>query len=178
MVDKREGRTGLVIVNTGNGKGKTTASLGLMFRAWGQGMKTVMLQFIKTKTSNFGENKAARKLKIEMIPLGAGFTWLSRDIEKDKALAREGWEIAKEKLVSDVYDVVILDELTYLMKYGWLPVEDVLEALRQRPRWQHVIITGRDAPEELIEYADLVTEMKEIKHPYKSGTKAQAGVEF
>ncbi len=178
MIDKREGRTGLVIINTGNGKGKTTASLGLMFRAWGQGMKTVMLQFIKTKTSNFGENKAARKLKIEMIPLGAGFTWLSRDIEKDKALAREGWEIAKEKLDSDVYDVVILDELTYLMKYGWLPVEDVLEALRQRPRWQHVIITGRDAPEELIEYADLVTEMKEIKHPYKSGTKAQAGVEF
>ncbi len=178
MVDKREGRVGLVIVNTGSGKGKTTASLGLMFRAWGQGMETVMLQFIKTKTSNYGENKAARKLGIEMVPLGAGFTWLSRDIEKDKALAREGWEIAKQKLHSQQYDLVVLDELTYTMKYGWLSVEEGLDALRQGPPWQHVIITGRDAPPELVEYADLVTEMQEVKHPYKSGIRAQAGVEF
>ncbi|MSQ14339.1 MAG: cob(I)yrinic acid a,c-diamide adenosyltransferase [Dehalococcoidia bacterium] len=178
MVDKRDGRVGLVIVNTGSGKGKTTASLGLMLRAWGQGMKTVMLQFIKTKTSNYGENKAARKLGVEMVPLGAGFTWLSRDIEKDKALAREGWDAAKQRLCSEEYDLVILDELTYTMKYGWLSVEEVLEALRRRPSWQHVVITGRDAPPELIEYADLVTEMKEIKHPYKSGVKAQPGVEF
>lgn len=178
MTDKRDGRVGLVIVNTGNGKGKTTASLGLILRAWGQGMKTVMLQFIKTKTSNFGENKAAKKLNIEIVPLGAGFTWLSRDIERDKALAREGWEIARKHLQSEEYDVVVLDELTYTMKYGWLPVEEVLEALRQRPTWQHVVITGRDAPEELIEYADLVTEMREIKHPYKRGIKAQSGIEF
>lgn len=178
MTDRREGRTGLVIINTGNGKGKTTASLGILLRAWGQGMKVIMLQFIKTKTSNYGENRAARKLNIDMIPLGAGFTWLSRDIEKDKALAREGWETAREKMNSGDYDVVILDELTYVITYGWLPVEEVLEALRQRPPWQHVIITGRNAHEALIEYADLVTEMREIKHPYKSGVRAQAGLEF
>ncbi len=178
MTDKRDGRVGLVIVNTGNGKGKTTASLGLILRAWGQGMKTVMLQFIKTKTSNFGENKAAKRLDIQIVPLGAGFTWLSRDIERDKALARKGWEIARKHLHSEEYDLVVLDELTYPIKYGWLPVEEVLEALRQRPIWLHVVITGRDAPQELIEYADLVTEMKEIKHPYKRGIKAQSGIEF
>jgi len=171
-------RRGLVVVNTGNGKGKTTAALGVLFRAWGRGWRVVMLQFIKQTTSNYGENRAARKLDIEMIPLGGGFTWLSKDIEKDKALARQGWERCKEKLTSPDYDVVILDEITYPITYGWLPVDEIIATLKQRPPHQHVIITGRAADEALIEYADLVTEMREIKHPFTQGIKAQPGIDF
>lgn len=171
-------RKALVIVNTGSGKGKTTAALGLLLRAWGRGMRVCMLQFIKTTTGNYGENRAARKLGVELIPLGKGFTWLSKDIERDKALASRCWALAEEKLYSGEYDVVILDELTYALTYGWLPVDEVLEALRGRPEGVHVVITGRDAPPELVEFADLVTEMREIKHPYKQGVKAQPGIEF
>jgi cob(I)alamin adenosyltransferase len=169
---------GLVIVNTGNGKGKTTAALGLLLRAWGRDIKVVMLQFIKPKTANWGETRAAKKLGVEILPLGGGFTWMSEDIEKDRALARKGWELCREKIESGDYDIVILDEMTYCFKYGWLDLEEVLTVLRARPANQHVIITGRDAPEALIEYADLVTEMREIKHPYKAGVKAQKGIEF
>lgn len=179
MPDDRAARTALVIVNTGDGKGKTTAALGTLLRAWGRGWKVVMLQFIKAETGNFGEHRAARKMGFEIIPLGAGFTWLSKDIEQDKALARACWERCKERLLSGEYDLVALDEITYPLTYGWLPVEDVLETLRARPPHVHVILTGRDAPAELIEFADLVTEMTEVKHPYRTkGIKAQAGIEF
>ncbi len=171
-------RRGMVVINTGNGKGKTTAALGVLFRAWGRGLKVVMFQFIKQTTSNYGENRAARKLGIEMIPLGGGFTWLSKDIEKDKALAREGWERCKQALSSSDYQLVVLDEITYPVTYGWLPVEEVIEALKQRPPQQHVILTGRQAHEQLVEYADLVTEMQEIKHPFNLGIKAQPGLDF
>ncbi|HEY3117863.1 MAG TPA: cob(I)yrinic acid a,c-diamide adenosyltransferase [Chloroflexota bacterium] len=169
---------GLVIVNTGKGKGKTTAALGLLLRAWGRDLRAVMFQFIKSRTANWGENRAAKKLGVEMIPLGDGFTWMSHDIEKDRALAREGWEQCRAALTDPEYSVVILDELTYLMKFGWLDVQELIAALRDRPAGQHVVITGRDAPPELIEFADLVTEMQERKHPYKSGIKAQPGIEF
>ena len=168
----------LVIVNTGNGKGKTTAALGLLFRAWGRGMRVCMLQFIKAKTGNWGESRGARKLGIDMIPLGDGFTWTSKDIEKDQALARDGWAQARERIQSGDYDIVIMDEMTYCFKFEWLDVGEVIDVLRNRPAGQHVIITGRDAPLELVEFADLVTEMNEIKHPYKSGVKAQPGIEF
>ena len=171
-------RQALVIVLTGHGKGKTTAALGVVLRAWGRGMKTVVLQFVKKRTANYGENRAARKLGIEMIPLGEGFTWLSKDIEKDKATARECWELAREKIGSGQYDIVVLDEMTYPMTYGWIPVEEVIDTLRQRPQGLHVIITGRDAPQELIDFADLVTEMQEVKHPYKKGVKARPGIDF
>ena len=171
-------RRGMVVINTGNGKGKTTAALGVLFRAWGRGLKVVMFQFIKQTTSNYGENRAARKLGLEMIPLGGGFTWLSKDIEKDKALAREGWERCKQALSSSDYQLVVLDEITYPVTYGWLPVEEVIEALKQRPPQQHVILTGRQAHEQLVEYADLVTEMQEIKHPFNLGIKAQPGLDF
>jgi cob(I)alamin adenosyltransferase len=171
-------RQGLVVVNTGHGKGKTTAALGVVLRAWGRGMRVIIIQFVKTRTGNYGENRAARKLGIEMIPMGEGFTWLSKDIEKDKATAREAWELARQKIYSDEYDLVVLDELTYPLTYGWIPVQEVIDALRQRPEGLHVIITGRDAPEELVEYADLVTEMQEIKHPFNKGLKAQPGIEF
>jgi cob(I)alamin adenosyltransferase len=178
MSPERRARQGLVVVNTGHGKGKTTAALGVVLRAWGRGMRVVIVQFVKTRTSNYGENRAAKKLGIEMIPLGEGFTWLSEDIEKDKASAREAWELARQKIGSGEYDLVVLDEITYPLTYGWIPVGEVIDVLRQRPAGLHVIITGRDAPQELIDYADLVTEMREIKHPYKKGLKAQPGIEF
>jgi cob(I)alamin adenosyltransferase len=178
MSAKDAERRALVIVLTGHGKGKTTAALGVVLRAWGRGMRTVVLQFVKARTSNYGENRAAKKLGIEMIPLGEGFTWLSEDIEKDKATARECWELAREKIASGQYDIVVLDEMTYPMSYGWIAVEEVIDALRQRPQGLHVIITGRDAPQELIDFADLVTEMREVKHPHQKGLKAQPGIDF
>ncbi|MCJ7509351.1 MAG: cob(I)yrinic acid a,c-diamide adenosyltransferase [Dehalococcoidia bacterium] len=171
-------RQALVIVLTGQGKGKTTAALGVVLRAWGRGMKTVVLQFVKPRTANYGENRAAKKLGIEMIPLGEGFTWRSQDIEKDKAAVRQCWELARQKIDSGQYDIVVLDEMTYPITYGWIPVEEVIDTLRRRPQGLHVIITGRDAPPELIEFADLVTEMREVKHPYEKGLKAQPGIDF
>jgi cob(I)alamin adenosyltransferase len=171
-------RKPLVVLYTGNGKGKTTAALGMMLRAWGRGMKVCMLSFIKTETSNYGEERAARKLGIELIPLGGGFTWLSKDIEKDKALARRCWELCKQKIGSGEYDIVVLDEITYPLTYGWLDVDEVIETLRNRPANLHVVLTGRDAPQALIDFADLVTEMREIKHPFTQGIKAQPGVDF
>jgi len=171
-------KKGLVIVNTGKGKGKTTAAMGLLLRAWGQGLRVCMLQFIKARTANWGEEKAARKMGMEMIPLGGGFTWLSDNIEHDKALAREGWEICRQKMLSGNYDLVVLDELTYVLKYGWLSWEDVRDTLDQRPAGMHVVVTGRYAPPELVAYADLVSEIIEVKHPYHTGVKAQKGIEF
>jgi cob(I)alamin adenosyltransferase len=113
-----------------------------------------------------------------MIPLGAGFTWLSKDLEKDRALARRCWEVCKEKIASGEYDIIVLDEMTYPLTYGWLDIEEVLRTLRDRPRDLHVVITGRDAPQALIDFADLVTEMREVKHPFQIGIKAQPGVDF
>ncbi|MGH2468868.1 MAG: cob(I)yrinic acid a,c-diamide adenosyltransferase, partial [Chloroflexota bacterium] len=138
----------LVIVNTGNGKGKTTAALGLLLRAWGQGLRVIMLQFIKAQTGNWGEIKAAKKLGIEIIPLGDGFTWMSNDIEHDRALAQECWARCRDVLASGSYDLVVLDEMTYCLTFGWLDSADVLDALRHRPSHTHVVITGRDAPSE------------------------------
>jgi cob(I)alamin adenosyltransferase len=171
-------RKALVVLYTGHGKGKTTAALGMLLRAWGRGMKVCMLSFIKEQTANFGEERAARKLGIELIPLGGGFTWLSKDIEQDKALARRCWELCKQKIASGEYDIVVLDEITYPITYGWLDVDEVIATLRQRPAHLHVVLTGRDAHEKLIEFADLVTEMREVKHPFTTGIKAQPGVDF
>jgi cob(I)alamin adenosyltransferase len=171
-------RKALVILYTGNGKGKTTAALGMLLRAWGRGMKVCMLSFIKAETSNYGEERAARKLGIELIPLGGGFTWLSKDLEKDKALAQRCWQLCKEKIASGEYDIVVLDEITYPLTYGWLDLDEVIETLRNRPPNLHVVLTGRDAPQALIDFADLVTEMREVKHPFAQGIKAQPGVDF
>jgi len=171
-------KKGLVIVNTGKGKGKTTAAMGLLLRAWGQGLRVCMLQFIKARTANWGEEKAARKIGIEMIPLGDGFTWLSRDIENDKALARQGWEQCREKILSGNYDLIVLDEMTYVLKYGWLPWEEVRDTFDRRPAGMHLVVTGRYAIPELVEYADMVSEIAEVKHHYYAGVKAQKGVEF
>jgi cob(I)alamin adenosyltransferase len=168
----------LVVLYTGNGKGKTTSALGVTMRAWGRGWKIVWLQFIKSKTSHYGETRAAERMGIEMVPLGDGFTWLSKDIEKDIALAHECWALAREKLGSGLYDLVVLDEITYPITYGWLDVHEVIRTLKDRPENVDVILTGRDAAQALVDYADLVTEMTEIKHPYQTGIKAQPGIDF
>ena len=170
---------GLVIVNTGDGKGKTSAALGILFRAWGRGMRVGMRQFLKHTGAQFGEQRAARKLGIDMEALGDGFTWRSKDMDRTMALAVQQWSNCRPLLLSETYDVFILDEFTYPLHYGWIPVEEVLEVLKRRPPMLHVIITGRNAPQELIDFADLVTEMRAIKHPYvDQGIRAQPGIEF
>ena len=168
----------LVLLYTGDGKGKTSSALGVTMRAWGRGWKICWLQFIKSKTANYGETRAARRMGIEMIPLGDGFTWLSKDINKDIALARECWALAREKIESAAYDLVVLDEITYPITYGWLEADEVIGVLRDRPASMHIIMTGRNAAPELVEFADLVTEMTEVKHPYQQGIKAQRGIDF
>jgi cob(I)alamin adenosyltransferase len=172
-------RKGLVIVNTGNGKGKTTAALGMLLRAWGRDMRVCVVQFIKAETGQWGEIKAARKLGIEWLSTGDGFTWTSRDIDETIARARHGWEIAQQKISSGAYDLIVLDEFTYALHYEWLDTRQVIEWLKiYRPPELHLVITGRNAPPALIEFADLATEMTLLKHPYEQGIGAQPGVEF
>jgi cob(I)alamin adenosyltransferase len=171
-------KKGLIMVNTGNGKGKTTAALGVALRACGYGMKVCMLQFFKGKWK-YGELRSAPKLgNFEIRPMGHGFTWESKDIEVDKRMVREAWQASSVEILSGKYDLVILDEINYALSYGFLPVEDVVEFLKEKPAMLHVILTGRDAKPEIIEIADLVTEMREIKHPFTEGIVAQKGIEF
>ena len=172
-------RKGLLIVNTGDGKGKTTAALGTILRAWGRGMRPCVIQFMKSETGQWGEVKAARKLEIEWHSLGDGFTWTSKDMDETIAKAQQAWTLAQEKIASDNYDLILLDEFTYPLQFGWLNVSDVLAWLSEhKPLRLHIIITGRDAPKDLIEMADLVTEMFMVKHPYEQGIIAQPGIEF
>jgi len=179
MMSGRNHRRGLIIVNTGHGKGKTTAALGILLRAWGRGWNICVIQFIKDESGRWGEVRAAEKLGIEWHSMGSGFTWESKDLAETAARVRAAWSLAQEKIASGVYDLVILDEMTYGFHHGWLNLDEVVGWLRaNRPVGVHVIITGRDAPAELIELADLVTEMRKIKHPYGQGIRAQAGIEY
>ena len=172
-------KKGLLIVNTGDGKGKTTAALGMVLRSWGRGFRICVIQFIKAETGQWGEIKAAKKLGIEWYKTGDGFTWDSKNMDETTAHALHGWEIAKEKIASNQYDLIVLDEFTYALQFGWLNTSEVLEWLRlHRPPNLHLVITGRSAPEALIEQADLVTDMQPIKHPYDQGVLAQPGIEF
>jgi len=171
---------GLIIVHTGAGKGKTTAALGLAFRALGQGMKVGIVQFIKGAIPT-GEAGLAARLAgfgLEMHTMGDGFTWNTQDRDRDTASARRAWEKARALLRDPSFGLVILDELNVVIKHGYLPLDEVLDELRTRREMLHVVITGRNARDELIDQADLVTEMKLVKHPYRSGIKAQKGVEF
>ena len=173
-------KKGLVIVNTGEGKGKSTAAFGVVLRAWGRGLRICVIQFIKSETGKWGEVKAAKKLGIDWLSTGDGFTWLSKNMDETTARAQYGWKIAQEKIVSDQYDLIVLDEFTYPLHFGWLGAQEVITWLQEnKPPMLHLIITGRNAPQELIDFADLVTEMKEIKHPYEEQKiAAQAGIEF
>ncbi len=171
---------GLVIVHTGEGKGKTTAALGILLRAWGRNMRVGGVQFIKHEQAKFGELRALERMGITLTPLGDGFTWTSRNLDETQARALHGWEVAKQQITSGNFDVFLLDEFTYVMHYGWLPATEVVSWLRaNKPPMLHLIITGRYAPAELIEYADLVTEMREVKHPFRDqGIRAQPGIEY
>jgi cob(I)alamin adenosyltransferase len=171
--------TGLLIVFTGHGKGKTTAALGMAMRAAGHGMRSLVLQFIKGAWV-YGELRSFEKIEeIEIKPLGSGFTWKKEGLNEDRRLARAGWEEAVSEMSRGYYDMIVLDELNVVLSYGLLPVETVLEALENRPAGPHIVVTGRNAPDKLIEIADMVTEMKEIKHPFHDrGLKAQKGIEF
>lgn len=172
-------RHGLIIVNTGDGKGKTTAALGLAFRALGCGFKVFMVQYIKGKWKT-GEKKMADRLApdIEIRPMGDGFTWDTKDPAQDIATTLKIWEVSQEAIASGRYDIVILDEINVVMKLGYLDPKVVVAFLKARSPRQHVVLTGRGAPPEIIEAADLVSEIVPIKHPYRSGIKAQLGIEF
>jgi len=169
---------GLFLVYTGNGKGKTSAAVGAVVRATGQGFRAVMLQFIKSGKRVSGERVIAERLGIEMAPLGDGFTWLSKDLDQTKQLALDAWERAKGIIAGGEYDLVVLDEFTYPLQYLWIDAREAVAAIAARPAHVHVIVTGRAAPDALIEAADLVTEMREIKHPYQAGIPAQRGIDF
>jgi cob(I)alamin adenosyltransferase len=175
----KDSTKGLIAVFTGNGKGKTTAALGLAFRALGHNHRVSVIQFIKGSWK-YGELEAARIFKplLDFHVMGRGFTWKSDDLEKDKAAAREAWAFAVQTIRENRHELVILDELTYLSHYKIIDEEEILSVLRDKPPVMHIAITGRYASKALINLADLVTEMREIKHPYQNGVKAQRGMEF
>ncbi len=171
---------GLVIVHTGPGKGKTSAALGMAVRAIGHGMKVGVIQFVKGAMAT-GEKAVFDRFPdlIEFKPMGEGFTWDTQDRTRDIAVAREAWEEVKRMIGDPSYAMVIADELNIVLRYDYLPVDEVLEALSARPHMTHVIITGRNAPQPLIDAADLVTEMAQVKHPFREqNVKAQRGIEF
>lgn len=172
-------KKGLILVNTGEGKGKSTAAFGTALRAMGRGYKVAIVQFIKGnwKTGE-GEFFKAHKELCDHFVMGTGFTWDTKNFDEDKRIARKAWEKCKEVLHDEKYQLVIFDEINYVLKYNFLDTKEVVEALKQKPPFKHVILTGGGAPEELIAIADLVTEMKCIKHPYYQGIKAQAGIEY
>jgi cob(I)alamin adenosyltransferase len=168
----------LLIVNTGDGKGKSSAAFGVMGRAWARGWRVVVIQFLKSGKWQVGEKKLAEHLGLEWLALGDGFTWESTDIDETIAKGRHAWAVAKEKLTSGDYDLVILDEITYAVTYGWIEVADVVQALTTRAPATNVIVTGRNAPEGVIEIADTVTEMRMVKHAYEKGIRAKKGIEY
>jgi cob(I)alamin adenosyltransferase len=169
---------GLILINTGNGKGKTTAAIGTAFRALGHGMRVGMIQFIKGKWKT-GERKLGEQTpNLTWLTMGHGFTWESLDLDRDREAARAAWNIASAWLLDESYDLVVFDEITYVIKYGFVPLDEVLSALQARRADLHVILTGRDAAAELSAIADVVTEMQAVKHPYRDGVSAQKGIEF
>ncbi len=180
--DKPEGeRRGLVIVNTGDGKGKSTAAFGLALRAFGRhhvhGKKVKIFQFMKVPSARFGEHRMFEQLGLPIEGLGDGFSWKSQDLEHSAELARQGWEKAKAAIMGGEHFMVVLDEMTYPLIYGWMPLDDVLLTLQNRPKDVHVVITGRRCPPEIIALADTVTEMTKIKHAFNAGIPAQRGIE-
>ena len=176
--DKSEGeRRGLLIVNTCDGKGKSTAAFGLALRAHGRGKKVKIYQFMKVPTARFGEHRMFETIGIPIEGLGDGFSWKSQDLEHSAQLARDGWLRAKATIMEGEHFLVVLDEITYPLIYGWLPLDDVLQTFAHRPGHVHVCLTGRRCPPEIIELADTVTEMTMIKHAFSAGIPAQRGIE-
>jgi cob(I)alamin adenosyltransferase len=168
----------LVLVNTGHGKGKSSAAFGVMGRAWARGWKVGVVQFVKGGKWNVGERKLAEHLGIEWSTMGDGFTWESTDLDETAAKGRHGWKVARAKLASGAYDLLILDEITYAVTYGWVEVADVVDGITRRAPHTNVVITGRDAAPEIIEIADTVTEMRKVKHAFDRGIRARKGIEY
>jgi cob(I)alamin adenosyltransferase len=179
IIASKTDERGLIIVHTGKGKGKTTAAMGMAVRCIGHGMKVGIVQFVKGVWET-GERRvlAAFPELCVMQAMGEGFTWDTQDLQRDMAAARRAFDAAKAMIADSSFRMVILDELNIVLRYGYLPLDEVLQTLRQKPRDVHIVVTGRNAKEELIEIADLVTEMTLVKHPFRGGVKAQAGVEF
>jgi cob(I)alamin adenosyltransferase len=169
---------GLIIVHTGTGKGKTTAALGAALRAAGSGIRVCIIQFLKGSWK-YGELESLKKIpEIEVHQMGSGFTWGKESLDEDRALAQKAWEKCKQTVLSGTYGMVIFDEINYVLSYGLLEEGFVIDFLKQRPAGVHIILTGRNAPAGILETADLVTEMREIKHPFQKGIKAQKGIEY
>ena len=182
--DYRENTKGLLMLNTGDGKGKTTAAIGVLVRAAGRGMHCCMIQFMKSKTDRYGEHESFEKLGIEVHTMGDGFTWDTNDRSQDIATSEETWALCVDKMRNGDYDVLVFDELLYVLSYGFLDIDVVIAEIREVRAKQphlHLILTGRNvdnALEKMIAEADLVTEMNEIKHPFHAGIFAQQGIEF
>ncbi|MEJ2720969.1 MAG: cob(I)yrinic acid a,c-diamide adenosyltransferase [bacterium] len=172
-------RTGMIIVNTGNGKGKTTAALGTALRAVGSNFRVFMVQFIKGSW-DYGELHVADRLApyFEIRPMGEGFTWETKDRQRDIEVATTAWSFCKSLIDANEHDLLIFDEINNAMDYGYLDIDDVAAALKNKPKEMHIILTGRGAPQQIIDMAHLVTEMREIKHPFNQGIYAQKGIEF
>lgn len=168
----------LLVVNTGNGKGKSSSAFGVMIRGVARGWNVAVLQFIKSGDWKVGEETIGRQLGVHWQALGHGFTWDSANIDQDKGFARESWATARGVIESGEYDLVILDELTYLMNWAWIDADEVIETLRNRPAHVSVIVTGRDASDALRDIADTVTEMVEVKHAYNAGIRAKRGLDY
>ena len=169
---------GLLVVYTGAGKGKTTAALGIAFRALGRSLPVAVVQFVKGKWKT-GERLFAERLpELTFLVMGRGFTWNSDDLSRDREAAQQAWKRAAELIAAGDHAVVVLDELTYVLNYGFVPVDEVLTTLERRPSHVHVVITGRNAPEALLAQADLVTDMQNIKHPFTTGRRAQIGIDY
>jgi cob(I)alamin adenosyltransferase len=168
----------IVLVNTGHGKGKSSAAFGVMVRGWARGWRVGVVQFVKGGKWKTGERKLADQLGIEWHTLGDGFTWESTDLERTAELGRQAWGVAADMLASEDYDLLILDEVTYPMTFGWVDAGEVAEAIRNRAPRTSVVATGRDAPDELVAVADTVTEMRKVKHAYDAGISALKGIEF
>lgn len=174
-------RRGLLLVHTGDGKGKSTAAFGLALRAFGRqhihGRQVRVFQFMKVPTARFGEHRLFEQIGLPIEGLGDGFSWKSKDLDHSAELARAGWQRARAAIMDGAHFLVVLDEITYPLVYGWLPLDEVVQTLQQRPRDVHVCLTGRRCPEELIAIADTVTEMRLVKHAFQAGIPAQRGIE-
>ena len=168
----------IVVLNTGHGKGKSSSAFGVMARGWARGWRVGVVQFVKGGQWKTGERKLADHLGIEWHTLGDGFTWESTDLDETVAKGRHAWEVARAKLASGDYDLLIFDELTYLVSYGWVAADEVAAAIRDRSPATNVVVTGRDAAEELIAVADTVTEMRKVKHAFDRGILARKGIEY
>ena len=168
----------LVIVNTGDGKGKSTAAVGMMVRAIAQGWKVAVVQFLKSGEWATGEQKVAEQLGVDWWAIGDGFSWDSEDLDESAAIAQKAWERAAQVIGSGDYRLVILDEVTYPVNWSWIQLDDVVACVQQRPKKVNVVLTGRDAPQAFIDIADTVTEMRSVKHAFEKGIRAKKGIDY